>query len=145
MLILSSLPPNKTLRSAQRDTPSYVISFFLEFDIRWFQLSMRPEPGTNEPFFINLFKGCLLFENLLKNNPAIRVQGNTLRLVLRSLSKVLGLPKKINVSSDNLSRVLIYSEKVDDRIEPAMTVTGKLRNKLGHNLGWPDRLPPSNI
>ena len=57
---VTSNNPNK------RSLASTFITFFLEFKYRDMQLGLRPEPGTNEPFFVHLFKGCLLFESFLK-------------------------------------------------------------------------------
>lgn len=123
-----------------RSLASTFVTFFLEFDYRFFQLMLRPEAGTNEPFFIHLFKGCLLFESILKKNPSSTVKGSTLRAALTELAPKLGLPKKINISAANLECVLKDTEAVDDTISSAIITTGKLRNTLGHNLGWPDQL-----
>jgi len=60
--------------------------------------------------------------------------------VLKSCYKKLGMLKKPKISAEKFSSVLQYIESEDDSIEFAITVTGKIRNTLAHNLGWPDQL-----
>jgi hypothetical protein len=123
-----------------RSLASTFITFFLEFKYRDFQLNLRTEPGTNEPFFIHLFKGCLLFESLLKNNPTKKIKGNTLAPALRELRKEMDLPKDFSLGNLTLPQVLDDIQNVDDRISTAILMTGRLRNTIGHNLGWSAQL-----
>jgi hypothetical protein len=125
-----------------RSLASTFITFLLEFKYRDFQLNLRTEPGTNEPFFIHLFKGCLLFESLLKNNPTKKIQGTTLSPVLRELRKELDLPKDFSLGNVQLPQVLDEILNVDDRISTAILTTGRLRNTIGHNMGWSTQLLP---
>ena len=123
-----------------RSLATTFITFFLEFDHLFFQLAIRKTAGTNEPFFTHLFKGCLLFESLVKKNPTVKAKGGNLETLLNGLSKPLGLPKQIKISSASLENVLKEIPRVDDSFTSAMTMTGKLRNTLGHNIGWTDQL-----
>jgi hypothetical protein len=123
-----------------RSLASTFITFFLEFKYRDFQLYLRTEPGSNEPFFIHLFKGCLLFESLLKNNPHRKCTKTKLSKVLQDLSKELGISPKVDIGSANLSQVLQDSINASDSIDAAITITGKIRNTLGHDIGWPELL-----
>lgn len=123
-----------------RSLASTFITFFLEFKYRDFQLNLRTEPGTNEPFFIHLFKGGLLFESLLKNNPSKPVQGNTLSRILRELRKELDLPKDFKLGNVQLPQVLEDILIADDQISTAILMTGRLRNTIGHNMGWSAQL-----
>jgi hypothetical protein len=52
-----------------RSLATTFISYFLERNYRSALIELRPESGTAEPFFLHLFKGCVLFESLLKANP----------------------------------------------------------------------------
>jgi hypothetical protein len=54
------------------------ISFYLELSHRHHILNLRVEDGTWEPFYLHLFKGCLLFESLLKSEPSGEVVEGTL-------------------------------------------------------------------
>ena len=45
------------------------ISFIIEWNDRNEYLDLRVNQGTSEPFYFHLFKGCVLFESLLKANP----------------------------------------------------------------------------
>lgn len=123
-----------------RSLASTFITFFLEFKYRDFQLRLRKEPGTNEPFFIHLFKGCLLFESLLKNNASIEVTGTTLAPVLNELTNELSLPEEFSIGGVTLSSVLDEVQTVDDRISFSIIMAGKLRNTIGHNMGWSSQL-----
>lgn len=135
------LDPASSLNKPElRSLATTFITFFLEFDYLYFQLMVRKESGTNEPFFTHLFKGCLLFESLLKKNPTTPFKGNTLEQLLISLSNSLGLPKQVKISAVNLESVLMEVQSADDSFVSAMSMTGKLRNTLGHNIGWTDQL-----
>jgi len=72
-----------------------MISFSLEWDYRNQLFDLRPVQGTNEPFFFHLFKGCLLFESLLKNNPknpvALSTKETNLGKILQLLHNALDI------------------------------------------------------
>jgi len=132
------LPDNKW-----KSIVTTMISFSLEWDFRNQLLDIRPSQGTNEPFFIHLFKGCLLFESLLKNNPNPRYQPpndkTNLEKELRRLQAPLGFhdKSKLNINGKTLNQVLNKIDIESDKSLPtAMQYTGWLRNTLGHNLGW---------
>jgi len=133
-------PKSSSNKPADRSIVTSLISYFLEFDSRYSQLSIRSETGTNEPFFTHLVKGCLLFESLLKNNPTLEIKKPTLGPVLKECYKKLGMLKAPKISAGNFSIVMDYIESEDYSIEFAITSTGKIRNTLTHNLGWPDQL-----
>jgi hypothetical protein len=135
------LEPASSLNKPElRSLATTFINYFLEFDYLYFQLMIRKEAGTNEPFFTHLFKGCLLFESLLKQNPSMGVKGTTLEQLLSRLSQPLGIPRQIKIGSANLEKVLIEVQVADDSLTSAIRMTGKLRNTLGHNMGWPDHI-----
>ena len=135
------LDPASSLNKPElRSLATTFITFFLEFDYLYFQLMVRKESGTNEPFFTHLFKGCLLFESLLKKNPTANATGGTLEKLLGGLFKPLGLPKQVKIGAANLENVLKDIQTFDDSFTSAIIMTGKLRNTLGHNIGWTDQL-----
>lgn len=136
----SSLDPS----GSKRSLASTFITFFLEFKYRDFQLSLRREPGTNEPMILHLYKGCLLFESLLKNNSLKKVQGRTLKPVLVELTSELHLDNAngLDISADTLDEALAFAVAGSDQITSCITVAGKLRNTLSHNLGWPSQITP---
>ena len=133
-------PASSLNRTDLRSLATTFITFFLEFDYLFFQLMVRKETGTNEPFFTHLFKGCLLFESLLKKNPTTSFKGNTLEQLLSSLSQPLGIPKQVKINAARLEGVLVEIQTADDSFTSAIVMTGKLRNTLGHNIGWTDQL-----
>jgi hypothetical protein len=110
------------------------ISFFLEWNYRS-ELIELSEAGSREPFFMHLFRGCLLFESLLKTNPNKSTTNLTLGGVLTELSAGLGIPAQLKISSgsfDEIVQSLMPSQSMDATIQ----CTGKTRNTLGHNLVW---------
>ena len=45
------------------------ITYCIEWDFRNEHFEYEVKKGTSEPFFLHLFRGCILFESLLKLNP----------------------------------------------------------------------------
>jgi hypothetical protein len=75
------------------------ISYFLEWDHRSELITLRTEQGTAEAFFIHLFKGCVLFESLLKANSKRRPTTNTLGKILLELQADLGFGAKSRINN----------------------------------------------
>lgn len=108
---------------------------------------IRITPGTFEPFYIHLFKGCLLFESLLKENLADpwsppSPRENTLGKALEKYSTKLGSGVNLgqNISGPDLTTILSDLKSADNSIWTAIRFTARLRNTLGHNLGWDNGL-----
>jgi hypothetical protein len=135
-------PSTLSKEAPKRSLASTFITFFLEFKYRDFQLSLLRGTGTNEPLFMHLLKGCLLFESLLKNNPSKQIKSHTLGKVLGELTEQLHLnfPGGIEISADTLDEALQMAVTGSDEITSSVTATGKLRNTLSHNLGWPSQI-----
>ena len=114
------------------------ISFLLEWDYMSALATLRTSEGTTEPFFIHLFKGCLLFESLLKANPKNRPKnGLTLGPVLQHLCSDLGTPHDIKIGKGiDFPTILASLPTSGDSISIAIEYAGKIRNTVGHDLGW---------
>ena len=136
-LLIPSLEPN---HSTWRSIATTFISFSLEWDYRNLLLDIRIEPGTFEPFYIHLFKGCLLFESLLKENPTKKPppEQNSLHKVLEYLHKELGVKPNFDFNNKQWADVLNELENSRDSIEQSILLTGMVRNTIGHNIGWKD-------
>lgn len=126
-----------------RSLTSTFISFVLEWDYRNTLFDIRITPGTYEPFYLHLFKGCLLFESLLKENPSDPwgsppSGGNTVGKALEKYSGKLGSQTDLgrNISGPDLGTILKDLKGADDSIFTAIKYTARIRNTLGHNLGW---------
>lgn len=126
-----------------RSLASTFLSFFLEWDYRNMLFDIRVTLGTFEPFYVHLFKGCLLFESLLKENPTDpwnppSPRENTLGKTLEKYSAKLGCGVNLgqNISGPDLATVLSDLKSADNSILTAIRFTARLRNTLGHNLGW---------
>jgi hypothetical protein len=115
------------------------ISFFLEWDHRSNLIDARTLGGTAEPFFIHLFKGCVLFESLLKASPRAPKPPKPITLgpLLRKLHFDLKfkLPH-LTISPFEFPTIVKDLSGDDDTVRTACERTGRIRNCTGHNLGW---------
>lgn len=133
-LHLSILPGNERLRSLA----TTFISFLLEWDYRNRFLDIRSCEGTSEPFFVHLFKGCVLFESLLKATPNDPPPENayTLGRVLGELHERLGFEHPPDIREDDFEEIQRRVQNPDNSIFEAVEITGKIRNTIGHYIGW---------
>lgn len=129
-----------------RSLPTAFLSFFLEWDDKIRVMRLITTRGTSEPFFLHLLKGSLLFESILKANKVEEIKGKqnktgvmlppTLRDALHCLCKLLEIDNDIKISAHGFSEILTSLKGSDRTVQNAITHTGKVRNTLGHNLGW---------
>jgi hypothetical protein len=120
-----------------RSSASTLISFCMEWDLRNMLFDIRPIHGTAEPFFLHLFKGCLLFESLLIGNTVNPPsEKSNLRVALQHLHRELGIPENINIGNTDFPSIIANLADADESIQTAIRITGQVRNTLGHNLGW---------
>ena len=112
------------------------ISFFLEWDFRNGFFDIRPGKGSVEPFYLHLFKGCVLFESLLKENQSKPISDPTLWSALTSLSKELGFSGKPEDQTWTFPDIINDLSNADHQIETAMRFTYRVRNIAGHHLSW---------
>ncbi len=109
------------------------ISFVAEWDYRARQFELVPE-GSREPFFLHPFRGCVLFESLLKSAPGAP-QLRTIGDALRHYRNQLGLRGQIDTAASEFNDVVAaLTAKMD--IENAIYSCAKTRNTIGHNLVW---------
>lgn len=121
---------NRTLVTA-------LLSFVAEHKYRMIQISLLRE-GSREPFFLHLFRGCVLFESILKyavakSSPGISVPP-TLGGLLHSQAAALGLTQ-IQTASNSFEDVLRNLTTNMD-IEKSINCCAQTRNTLGHNISW---------
>lgn len=134
-LFIPSMSPK---HSQWRSIATTFISYCLEWDYRNSLLDIRMSPGTFEPFYVHLFKGCLLFESLLKENPTKKPppEQNSLHKVLENLHKELDIKPNFDFNNKQWTDVLSELEKPNDSIEQSILLAGMTRNTIGHNIGW---------
>jgi hypothetical protein len=114
------------------------VSFLAERDYRLKMIDLTQPGVSREPFFTHLFRGCLLFESLLKENPARRPTQKTLGQIFKQNSFIrnkLGVPRSIRTSLRDFDAV-VRSLKPNQPIANAIECTAQARNTLGHNLVW---------
>jgi len=138
------LPALSTMNKRWRSLATALISYFLEWDYRSTLIDLRPGPGTAEPFFLHLFKGCVLFESLLKANPTAAVSGKMLGQVLDELSSALGIPPRLGIGG-GVTFPMVVGElaSANDEVKTAVRFAGRIRNTVGHDLGWEANLDRS--
>ena len=116
------------------------VSFLLEWSHRLHILNLRVEDGTWEPFYLHLFKGCILFESLLKSEPSGQVTEDTLGRILNNPNSYarakLGITRHINSGSATMASILHDVAGATSDIQMDIEFTARLRNTVGHNLGW---------
>jgi hypothetical protein len=109
-------------------------SFILEWEQRSRLVELRTEPGTAEPFFLHLFKGCVLFESLLRAKDS--KSRNKLDDVLSELHSKLGFTTPPKIGRSDFQTIANALTTDNDSILSAIKQTGRIRNATGHNLGW---------
>lgn len=113
------------------------ISFCLEWDYMATLTMLRPGEGTTEPFFVHLFKGCLLFESLLKaNRKKPPKNAANLGQALQYLHLDLGIPHNLAIGGVDFATILASLPAAANSIPISIEYAGKIRNTVGHHLGW---------
>lgn len=115
------------------------ITFCLEWDFRNQHFDYGVGKGTSEPFFLHLFRGCVLFESLVKLNPTNKPNKTTLVPMLNDLRSVLKIDEvkgKGKGQVYELKDVFDEIQKHKKTISEAVKITAIARNTIGHDLGW---------
>ena len=147
------------LLEARQDTTlvTAFISYFLEWHHRSGLVGLGIRSGSAEPFVLHLFKGCLLFESLLRSNPTQRQSSpDTLGDLLQTFHKELAIPaqrrdRKSRLGIDierrdiDFQTVLAAVASADRSIATAVAMTDLTRNTLGHRLDWEVQFDKGNI
>jgi hypothetical protein len=134
---------DKFLSRAVGDRPEWrtmatsLNSFLLEWDYLAILQGIRVADGTWEPFFTHLFKGCVLFESLIKANPKVVNPGGTLGNIIRhpAIKLNLNIHRDLRADGPAFSNVLCDLPNALNDIEKDMEITVRLRNTIGHNIG----------
>jgi hypothetical protein len=97
------------------------------------QFELVPE-GSREPFFLHLFRGCVLFESLLKSAPGAP-QLRTIGDALHYYRNQLGLRGQILTGANEFNDVVAALTANMD-VDNAILSCAQTRNTIGHNLVW---------
>jgi hypothetical protein len=125
-------------RSSLRTLTTTFISFLAEWDYRLQMIDLTHREVSREPFFTHLYRGCVLFESLLKENPVVQVKktdalGEILKMP--QLKERLGIINKVDTYCSDFEE-LVQLLTANMPPETAIECTAKTRNALGHNLVW---------
>lgn len=118
------------------------ISYFIEWDFRNRHFEYGVKQGTDEPFFSHLFRGCVLFESLLKHNPTIVATEKTLNGILTqpNIRTALGVTAIQGIGNATLEDVFQELKNPATTIDQVLKIAYLARNTLGHNLGWDNNI-----
>lgn len=121
-----------------RSLSTALVSFVLEWNYFNTFLDLRFGVGTAEPFFLHLFKGCVLFESLVRANPTNPPPANSKSLinVLQHVRHELKTPNNLRIGESSLPTILQLLTQSSGIIVDCVEFTGRIRNTIGHNLGW---------
>lgn len=122
-----------------RTLATVFITFLIEWDFRKDHFEYGVKQGTSEPFFSHLFRGCLLFESLLKHKPGASPNGINLGDILKDSKFQTSL--RINPISTGKFKLDEVYKKLNEytdtvTIDQVIQITYMTRNTLGHNFGW---------
>lgn len=115
------------------------ITYCIEWDFRNEYFDYGVGRGTSEPFFLHLFRGCVLLESLVKLNPKKPPVGNTLMPMLNGLKNDLKIDP---IQGKGQGQVFILSDVFNEMqnfnrsISQAIKIATIARNTVGHDLGW---------
>ena len=122
-----------------RTLATVFITYLLEWDFRKDHFEYGVKQGTSEPFFSHLFRGCLLFESLLKQKPGDSPKGRNLGNVLTEKEIRTSLQIEL-IRTGEFTLADVYKELNETAspitIDQAIQITYMTRNTLGHNFGW---------
>ncbi|WP_414463364.1 hypothetical protein [Hyphomicrobium sp. DY-1] len=109
------------------------ISFVAEWKYRQRLIGLLAN-GSREPFFVHLFRGCVLFESLLKENPNHFCKKDMLGPILDDFQTQLNITKVTTggAAFDTVLKNLTPAMPVQQTIEAA----ARLRNTVGHKISW---------
>lgn len=117
-------------------------SFILEFQSRQKQLEIRSsEGGSIEPFLTHLFKGCVVFESILKLKPP----GNTADTLSPAIDAHITdlqvnrstFPRRVGFE-DVVNKMNELSTQGSPFQDICFATAYGMRNTTGHQLAWPD-------
>jgi hypothetical protein len=113
------------------------ISFVAEWPYRQRLLDLI-ENGSREPFFLHMYRGCLLFESLIKERlqAPLPPNRNTLGPALQQVQQRMGIQGSMAIGCDDFDAE-IQGLTANMEIKSTVEMTGKVRNTLGHDLAWP--------
>lgn len=122
------------------------ITYCIEWDFRNEHFEYEVKKGTSEPFFLHLFRGCILFESLLKLNPVTSPKSKTLGGILQEaqlISKLKINPIQGKKDGFVLEDMFDKLRRYDNSIDQAIQISYMARNTLGHSLGWNEYISQS--
>jgi hypothetical protein len=123
-------PQMKHTKKHHRTLVTTFISFLAEWDYRSRMIDLS-DAGSKEPFFTHLFRGCLLFESLLKANdvkqPTQHTLGKMLQRDFPAEFCLPRLPRKFDASDTNFSNH-VKSITSNQEISVATECTASARN-----------------
>ncbi len=131
----------KPILSSPDERKRTLITAFISFIAEWKyreRLIDLIEHGSREPFFLHFYRGCLLFESLVKEKltPPLPPDRNTLGPALQQMHSQLQIPRDLVLRCSDFDAE-IGRLTGGMSVTTAIEMTGRVRNTLGHDLAWP--------
>ncbi len=140
---------DKRIKKYHSETSAF-ISFFLEHGKLLTQLSIVETPLSKEIILLNLIKGCILLESLLKaitkfsqseqyvtkkDKSKIKKTFTLIDYLNKNRSK-LGIQNGLTLRAETLEEALNLLPVQRDDFNNIFSFVGKIRNTIGHSIGW---------
>ena len=149
------LSPSLLNPGGWRSAVTALFSYVLESDSRKKEFSLKSKHGgTQEPLFLHLFKGCLLFETLLKLSPHWKGKDEKkpLGFILKDpkIKTSLGINEKLSDEVRNKTFNDVIAKNVEWRnnnlsfYDRTVWTAYGIRNTTGHNLSWQTNMTTSD-
>lgn len=124
---------------SQEEHKRTLVTTFISFIAEWryrSRLIGLIHKGSREPFFLHLYRGCVLLESLLKESPQVTRNPGTLDKAIIQMRSHLSMPASYKISARSFDRDVL--QKIDTGFSAGQAVeyAGRCRNTLGHSLAW---------
>jgi hypothetical protein len=128
-------PEMKHAKKHRRTLVTTFISFLAEWDYRSRLIDLS-DAGSKEPFLSHLFRGCLLFESLLKaNDPKPPTQRTLGKMLKHDFASEFHISPQFNATETNFDN-LVQAITPKQSIPVVTECTARARNTLAHSLVW---------
>lgn len=116
-----------------------LISYVLEYNNRIETLRILDSLESIEPFVFHLFKGCVLLESIIRENPNKNekfTSDDTLGDLIQKVYEELEIPHNISFKAKNLQEIINSLPNQELALKDTFSISGRVRNKTGHSLEW---------
>lgn len=127
-----------------RTLSSSLITYILDLEYHLIQLSIVPQQGTLEPYYLHLIKGTVLLESLLRHNlvnpfSQEELEQKTLYNSLVHCHKELGIGSSFSGKS-TFEQILNKLADIQDSLQAFYELSLQVRNSIQHSIAWDTKI-----